>query len=141
MLFHAHSRPLDFTLAGKRYVVPHGGEVEIPDAIAYCIQKRGIALTPGPSPKDNPPRSHGLKPLPARPTPQREMGDVENIPPSEAAEELADLTGEDPSADDNDDDANDPDDESEGIAAAEKTIEQLESQGLHLPGRRPKRKK
>ncbi len=45
---HLNTAPhaLDFTLRGKRYEVPVGGEVEIPDRLAFAVKGRGLPLAP-----------------------------------------------------------------------------------------------
>lgn len=122
MIFHAHERDLDFVLDGRRYVVPHGHEVEIPDRVAYCIAGRGICLKPGPAPSGK--RVDAVTSGPSALSPAEQAG-------VDVAEELADVTGEDPPAD-----GAEADDDSDAMAA-QRTADALERQGIRLPGRRP----
>lgn len=119
MIFHAAHRDLDFELGGKQYVVPKGSDVEIPDSLAYCVASRGIALVEG--------SGGGKKVKAAKPEPKKIPRSVPKTRLQEMAEELADVTGEDPSEGD------DEDFEDEGEAA--KALESLQRQGV-LP-RRP----
>lgn len=128
MLFRSHVRDLDFELGGKRYVVPHGSDVEIPDRLAYCVSLRGILLVASDgggnvavAVKSPPSRPPAPSPLP-------------RVSVAEAVEELADVTGED-MADDDSGEAEESD-----MDAARRTAEMLERQGIALPGRRPRRK-
>lgn len=55
MLFHNPAeRALRFTIADRSYDVPPGAEVEIPDALAYVVKGRGMALAEGPAPQGDP---------------------------------------------------------------------------------------
>jgi hypothetical protein len=133
MLYHAHKTALDFELGKRRYAVPLGATVDIPDHLAYCIKARGIHLAEGPSPSGE--RVAGKEI--ARPC--LVVAPDAIVDAKTAADELADITGEDPPAEDDEYAAatsDDAGDESDGDIA-ERTAAQLEAQGIQLPGRRP----
>ena len=122
MIFHnPHKATLTFELGGKRHVVPHGHDVDLPGTLAYCVESRGLPLVEGPG---GGARVHSeiVEQRPVLPA----LAEV--LPTSaEAAEELADLTGEDPI---------DPsDDVSEANDAAARTLAALERQGIKVPGK------
>jgi hypothetical protein len=49
--FHnGNSYTITTKLLGSEWVVPPGGEINIPDSIAFVVKKRGLPLTEGPSP-------------------------------------------------------------------------------------------
>lgn len=51
MKFHnPMEHPLDFQIGDQRYKVAVGGEVNIPDRLAYCVRAYGLPLKEGPSP-------------------------------------------------------------------------------------------
>jgi hypothetical protein len=50
VIFHStHPRELIVEIASHRYRVAPGGEVDIPDHLAYVVQSRGLPLVPDPS--------------------------------------------------------------------------------------------
>jgi hypothetical protein len=133
MLFHAHKRPLSFELGKRRYNVPLGTTVDIPDHLAYCVEARGIHLAKGPSPSGE--RVAGEEIRRSRPAVEPEA----IVDAKTAAEELADVTGEDPPAEDDERGAaaSEADDEESDSDIAERTAAQLEAQGIRLPGSLP----
>jgi hypothetical protein len=137
VLFHAHKHALDFELGGRRYVVPLGSEVDIPDHLAYVIAARGIPLAKGPS---GGPRVESAKPEPTRP---QLAAVAHTVSKSEAEDALADVTGEDPADEDDDGPAGltvDADEDEDEADVAERTFQQLQQQGIRVPGKRPGRK-
>lgn len=132
MIYHAHERDLDFVLGGKRYVVPMGAEVEIPDALKYAVKSNGLALKEGPSGGERVASRRIEKKF--RPM----LIDGGKKPTrAEIDEELADITGEDPLADDDEGDAEEA---AQDVNAVQKAAEQLERQGIVLPGRKPRKR-
>jgi len=130
MLFHADKVDVDFEIRGRRYRVPVGCEVEIPDEVAYVIASRGIQLAAGPSPEKGAQRvtSEVVARAPVSPLLRESL-----VSKEVAADELADASGEDPAAegDEGEGDGESDDD------AAQKTLAQLERQGIKVPGKPP----
>jgi hypothetical protein len=129
MLYHSAKHDLDFQLGGKRYVVPRGSEVEIPDHLAPIIRSRGLLLTEGSA--DGGPRVTPIEPAP-RPAPH--MAGQPSL--REAAQEMAAI-GDGDSEPDPDEVGTDGDDYAGDEDAAARTVLQLEQQGVRVPGKRP----
>jgi len=168
--FHAKEVALDFVLDGHRYVVPKGHNVEIPDRIAYCIKAQGtrleegeVAAAPcvhGEAPvRARPPmrRDANGRPLPptmdevlaagytrdaAHRIVEREqeahrLGRGIYARPEEDSsveDELAEAIGEELPEKGDGDEADEADD------AVEKTLADLERQGIKIPGKKPGKK-
>jgi hypothetical protein len=122
VIFHAHVRDLDFELGGRRYIVPRGSEVEIPDRIAYCIRARGLALAEGPNGGERVKATAASRPRP--------------VAARATAVDGADLIDE-VAGDDVDDDAADADDDPTGAVTA--SLDSLARNGVAVQGRRGRR--
>lgn len=126
MIFHARDKDISFSLCGIQYDVPAGFDVEIPDGLAFAVKSRGLALVEGAAPNSKGKAKPAAAPILAR-APAADM-----VPSKkEAAEALADVTGEDPSIEDEDKEADE---------MAAKTAASLERQGIPLPGSKPKKR-
>jgi len=120
------TKGLDFELGGRRYKVPAGSEVEIPDHLDYCVPGRGLPLTPCAGKSETAVRGEVVPP-PAPPAALRQ-------PVTEADEvddELASVVGEDAPEEISEEDQ----------SGLEKTVADLERQGVTLPGGRGRRRK
>jgi hypothetical protein len=63
--------PVKFTTRGKTYeAAPNGGEVTVPDELAWCVKSRGVLLVSADTPKPVPPAD----PPPAK-APKEKAGD------------------------------------------------------------------
>jgi hypothetical protein len=102
VIFHAHVADLKFDIAGKRYIVPKESNVEIPDAYAVLVKRRGLLLKEGPA--EAAPTAAPIKPVAARrrrpPMTKKQAAEV-RANAREMRAELASLTGEISDDDDN----------------------------------------
>lgn len=141
MLFHANKHALNFELAGRRYVVALGEAFDVPDRFAYCIKAHGIAAAEGSGDGAVVTSTAAERPRLVSIADKDEI-----VTPAMAAEELADLSGEDPIETDDEGVAiakgsdNEPaDDDISDDEAADRTLAQLDQQGIRVPGKRPKK--
>lgn len=131
MIFHARDRDFDFAVGGRRYVIPRGSDVDLPASVAHYVKTCGIPLIPG---SGGGPHVDSVAAVPLRAVPPARAAEAPT--PAEVAEELADVTGEDPPAEGSED--GEADDPGEDEDAAARAAAQLERQGIELPGRRPR---